>query len=310
MKTKEVTWEDVGTAVRDWARTLASLGAFDFVVGISRGGIVPGFMLSQMMKLCFVVVDPFVEGGLKEFASKRIIMIDDIEDTGATLSFFGEQATKYKLADFVPRVIVRKPEEELNKVWYIFPWETETDTAGGREQATVAILRSIGENPMREGLVDTPKRVAKLWGDLTAGYQQKPEEIMRTDFSSEKYDEMIVLKDIRYFSTCEHHLLPFYGKVHFAYIPDKKIVGVSKIIRLIDVFSRRLQVQERMTMQIGQTFEEIVKPKGVGIVVEGLHLCMMLRGVKRENPMMKTSYLGGALRNKPEAREEFLKLIK
>lgn len=306
MKTKEITWNDVYLLVKSWANLITN--EFDVVVGISRGGIVPALMLANTVATPFKVVDPFVEGGLKEFAGKKIIIIDDIEDTGATLRFFGEQAHKYGLVDFMSKVIVKRSKGD--EAWYVFPWETECDTVGGREQATVAILRSIGENPMREGLKDTPKRVAKMWGDLTTGYQQKPTEIMRTDFSSEQYDEMIVLKDIRYFSTCEHHLLPFYGKVHFAYIPEKKIVGVSKIIRLIDVFSRRLQVQERMTMQIGQTFEEIVKPKGVGIVVEGLHLCMMLRGVKRENPMMKTSYLGGVLRNKPEAREEFLKLIK
>ena len=168
MKTKEITWNDVHIIVKSWAHFVR--GEFDAVVGISRGGTVPGFLLSEVVGLPFKVVEPFMEGGLKEFKGKRIVMVDDIEETGATLSFFGEQATKYGLADFSPKVIIRKEKEEWNKVWYIFPWETEGDTPGGREQATVAILRSIGEDSMREGLVDTPKRVAKMWGDITTSY--------------------------------------------------------------------------------------------------------------------------------------------
>lgn len=309
MKTKEITWDDVHTIVKSWAHLVQS--GFDVVVGISRGGIVPGFLLSEVVGLPFKVVEPFVEGGLKEFVGKRIVIVDDIEETGATLSFFGEQATKYKLNDFVPRVIVRKDKDEWNVVWYTFPWETESDIAGGREQATVAILRSIGEDPMREGLKDTPKRVAAMWNELASGYDQKPSDILHgASFSAEDYDEMIILNNIRFFSTCEHHLLPFYGKVHFGYIPNKKVVGVSKIVRLVDTFSRRLQIQERMTMQIGRTFEDLIKPKGVGVLVEGLHLCMMLRGVKREKPIMKTSYLGGCFREERATREEFLRLIK
>lgn len=307
MKEKEITWNDVHTLVKGWAHLVRS--EFDAVVGISRGGIVPGFLLSEVVGLPFKAVEPFMEGGLKEFKGKKIIIIDDIEETGTTLNFFREQAHKYELADFVSKVIVKKPKEEWNKVWYTFPWETEADTSYGREQATVAILRSIHENPLREGLKDTPKRVARMWGEFSTGYGQKPEEMLQTKFSAGTYDQMVVLKDIDFYSICEHHLLPFYGKVHFAYIPDKKVVGLSKIPRLVEVFSRRLQLQEQLTEQIGMTFERLLEPKGVGVVVEAIHLCQVVRGVKQQNAKMVTSYLGGGFKKDMDTRSEFLRLI-
>jgi len=202
------------------------------------------------------------------------------------------------------------PKEFQVETWFDFPWETKGDTAGGREQATVAILRSIGEDPMREGLKDTPSRVAKMWDEFSAGYKQDPKEILGTRFSSKEYDEMIVLKDIHFYSLCEHHLLPFFGAVDFAYIPGDKVVGVSKIARLVECFAHRLQIQERMTVDIGKAFEALVKPRGVGVLIRATHLCMMMRGIKKENALMKTSYLGGCFREEQITRGEFLRLIK
>lgn len=301
----KVTWEEVQNKVDIWVESIIS--EYDMVVGVSRGGIIPAYMLANKVGMPVRVVEPFVEGGLKEFKGKKILMVDDIEDTGATLRFFGEQAHKYELADFVSRVIVKKNKD--GEVWYVFPWETESDTVGGREQATVAILRSIGENPMREGLVDTPKRVAKMWGELTAGYNQKPADVLKTTFSKGEYDEIIVLRNIPFHSLCEHHLLVFSGEANFGYIPDKKIVGLSKLARLVEVFSRRLQIQEKMTVEIAKAFEEHLQPKAVGLVIDATHMCMVTRGIKKENAIMTTSYLGGAFREKPEARAEFFKLI-
>lgn len=151
--------------------------------------------------------------------------------------------------------------------------------------------------------------VDKMWNELASGYAQDPVKILNTAFSSESYDEMVVLKDIKFYSMCEHHMLPFFGTVHFAYLPDKKVVEVSKIARLVECFARRLQIQERMTMQIGKTFEEIVSPMGVGVLVKGMHLCMTIRGVEKENATMVTSYLGGSFRDHQATREEFLRLV-
>jgi len=251
-----------------------------------------------------------MEGGLKEFEGKKIVMVDDIEETGATQGFFREQAHKYELADFLLKVLASKPRKEWNKVWYTFPWETSADKPGGREQATLAILRSIGEDPMREGLKDTPKRVAAMWDEFSAGYKQDPKEILGTRFTSKEYDAMIVLKDIHFYSLCEHHLLPFFGEVDFAYIPGDTVVGVSKIARLVECFAHRLQIQEKMTVDIGKAFEGLVKPRGVGVLIRATHLCMMMRGIKKERPLMKTSYLGGCFREEQITREEFLRLIK
>jgi GTP cyclohydrolase I len=287
----------------------------DMIIGISRGGIYPAMLVQRMLsertsqKFDFRIVDPFTSGWMDEFVGKRILLVDDIWDTGATMRYFIDEAKKKGLAVIPAALVVKTEGERKQEVWFTFPWETESDEPGGRKQATITLLRSIGEDPLREGLRDTPRRVAKMWDELTCGYTQDPKTLLDTSFSSELYDEMVVLKDIKFYSTCEHHMLPFYGKVHFAYLPDKKVVGVSKIARLVECFSRRLQIQERMTVQIGKAFEAAVAPLGVGVLVEGVHLCMMIRGVEKENAKMVTNYLSGSFRDRPEARAEFLKIV-
>lgn len=320
METTEISLEKVKEKVSGFAHRLVmrkERPVFDSIVAISRGGIIPGAFLREFLsdyatlkELELKVVDPFVEDVLKPFAGRSIILVDDIYDTGATSKFFVAQAMKYKIKMLQFFILdKRQMDSAARDMWYYFPWETFHDGEGGRRQATVALLRSLDENPLRDGLRDTPKRVDRMWDELAAGYKQKPEEILKARFDAEKYDEMIVLSDIEFFSTCEHHMLPFYGKVHFGYLPGDSVVGISKIARLVDCFSRRLQIQERMTMEIGKTFERIIEPQGVGIIVEGIHLCMMLRGIKKRNAVMKTSYLSGPFRDKPEAREEFMRLI-
>jgi len=170
------------------------------------------------------------------------------------------------------------------------------------------ILEYIGEDPEREGLVDTPKRVVAAYERMFAGYKQKPEDVL-TVFGDESYDEMIVVKDIEFYSMCEHHMLPFFGKAHVGYIPDGKIIGLSKIPRLVEMFARRLQNQERLTNQIAKALYGILKPKGVGVIIEAKHFCMMARGVEKQNSLVTTSALQGLFKRELNTRSEFLKHV-
>ncbi|HEY3304391.1 MAG TPA: GTP cyclohydrolase I FolE [Candidatus Binatia bacterium] len=172
------------------------------------------------------------------------------------------------------------------------------------------ILKSIGEDPDREGLRRTPKRVSDALAFLTRGYRMNLDEVINNAVFTEEYSEMIVQKNIDFYSLCEHHLLPFFGKAHVAYLPQHKIIGVSKLARVVDVFSSRLQVQERLTSQIATTLMEKLNPLGVGVVIEAEHLCMRMRGVEKQNSMIITSTLLGAFRTRQETRNEFMNLIR
>jgi GTP cyclohydrolase I len=171
------------------------------------------------------------------------------------------------------------------------------------------LLTEIGEDTKREGLLSTPVRVAKAYEFLTKGYQQDIGEVLNKAIFNERYDEMVLVKNIDFYSMCEHHLLPFYGKVHVAYIPNGKIVGLSKIPRIVEVFARRLQVQERMTQQIADTIEEYMQPNGVAVVSEAFHMCMMMRGVEKQNSSATTSAMLGVFQEDARTRMEFLDLI-
>ena len=172
------------------------------------------------------------------------------------------------------------------------------------------LIKEIGEDPTREGLERTPARVAKALRYLTSGYGKDVHEVLNEALFTEEYDEMVVVKDIDFYSMCEHHLLPFFGKCHVAYMPNRKIVGLSKIPRLVEMFARRLQVQERLTTQIAQTIDEVLQPRGVAVVVEALHMCMLMRGVEKQNSKAVTSAMFGAFRERPETRAEFMELIR
>ena len=172
-----------------------------------------------------------------------------------------------------------------------------------------AILKHLGEDPKREGLLKTPERVAKAMLFLTQGYKTKPEEILKSALFSENYSQMVLVKDIEFYSQCEHHLLPFFGRTHIAYIPDGKIVGLSKIPRVVDAFSRRLQVQERLTNEILDCINSTLKPKGVAIVMEARHLCMQMRGIEKQNSLTTTSAFSGVFLDSEKTRLEFMNLI-
>ncbi len=177
------------------------------------------------------------------------------------------------------------------------------------EEAIREILRFIGEDPKREGLKNTPERTARMYLELCSGYSMNLEDIVNGAVFSSDYSEMVIVRGIDFYSLCEHHLLPFFGKVHVGYVPDGKLIGLSKIPRIVEMFSRRLQVQERMTVEIAETLMSVVEPLGVGVVVEGYHLCTVMRGVRKNNAHMVTSAMLGAFRKDAKTRSEFLRLI-
>lgn len=186
------------------------------------------------------------------------------------------------------------------------------DAAPGREhmeQLITEMLKGFGEDPQREGLLRTPHRVAKAYEFLTKGYREDIGKVLNGAIFNEKYSEMVIVKDIDFFSMCEHHMLPFFGRAHVAYIPNGKIVGLSKIPRIVEVFSRRLQVQERLTQEIAETLYDALNPEGVGVVIEARHMCMMMRGVEKQNSLATTSAMLGVFRDDVKTRGEFLHLI-
>jgi len=188
--------------------------------------------------------------------------------------------------------------------------ETPTVTSATFEDLVKEMLVRLGEDPQREGLLRTPERVKKAFEFLTKGYNEDPEVMLKNALFTVTYDEMVIVKDVEMFSLCEHHMLPFFGKVHVAYIPNGRVIGLSKIPRLIEIFSRRLQIQERLTTQIAETIQKVIQPQGVGVVIEARHLCMMMRGVEKQHSAAVTSSMLGCFREEQETRTEFLSLIR
>ena len=181
---------------------------------------------------------------------------------------------------------------------------------GGQIEETVrSIIEAVGEDPERRGLVDTPSRVAAMYDELLAGYRVDPVAMLNDALFDVDYDEMVVVRDIRFHSLCEHHLIPFFGRAHVGYLPAGKVVGLSKIPRLVDMFAHRLQVQERMTQQIAEFLNDLIRPVGVGVVIEATHLCTEMRGVKKPNVRVITSSMLGGFRTRPETRQEFMSLV-
>ena len=172
------------------------------------------------------------------------------------------------------------------------------------------MIRRLGENPERDGLVRTPSRMENSMAFLTKGYEQTVEDVLQNALFDVEYDEMVIVKDIEFYSLCEHHLLPFYGKAHIAYLPNKKVIGLSKVARVVDVFARRLQVQERLTQQVAEAIQEAISPQGVGVILEAQHLCMMMRGVEKQHSHTVTSAMLGAFKTQMQTRNEFLSLVR
>jgi len=265
------------------------------IYGVPRGGIYAAQSVHTALQIC----------GAKSLLVKRATMadvvIDDIIDSGSTKDWY---KAHYPSLPFY--ALVNKEEADLVD-WVVFPWE-EMQGEMGPEENIVRIIEHIGENPLREGLVGTPKRILKSFETLYSGYSQDPANLLTT-FVDGACDQMVVLRDIEFFSTCEHHMLPFFGRAHIGYIPEGRVIGVSKLARLLEVFSRRLQIQERIGDQVTGALMEHLQPQGCGCILEAKHLCMTCRGVGKQNSVMITSSMKGTFLQQ-DVKQEFLGFIK
>jgi GTP cyclohydrolase I len=260
------------------------------VYPIPRGGVPVAYALGTMTTIS-LVSDP----------ARADIFVDDLIDSGATRARY---AAQYPDIPFIALI-----EKSSNDDWLVFPWEGSEEKSA--DDIPIRLLQFIGEDPARGGLLETPKRFLKAWQEYSSGYSKNAADILKVfEDGAEKVDEMVLVKDIPVYSHCEHHLAPFFGVAHIAYIPNGKIVGLSKLSRLVDMFAKRLQVQERLTNQIADALEEHLRPLGVGVVIECRHMCMESRGIQRQGSSTITSAMRGALRDKPEARAELMALVK
>lgn len=267
------------------------------VYPIPRGGIAAAYRLEGVN----VVDNP----------EDADFFFDDIIDSGKTMQFWCDL---YPGKPFLALIDKTDKDCQYKDNWVTFPWEQPYEGFGKEmdmEHTFTRLLQQIGEDPLREGLVESPARIAKAWQFWTSGYQENVAEVMKTFVDgSHNYDEMILVKNIPFYSHCEHHLAPFFGDVSIAYIPDGKILGLSKLSRVVDIFSRRLQVQERLTTDIAKALMKHLQAKGVGVVINARHLCMESRGIQRQGHSTTTSCLRGVLLKNHEARAEFMSLIK
>ena len=264
--------------------------------GVPRGGIPAAYMVAEALekkgRAASVVYTP----------SKAHYIIDDLIDSGGTkLRYRAEYPTKNFYALF--------HKMQNDATWFVFPWEKEENS--GADDIPLRLLQYIGEDTERGGLLETPKRFLKAWDHWTSGYNTNPEDILKVfEDGAQNYDEMVLVKDIPAYSKCEHHLADIFGVAHVAYIPNGRIVGLSKLNRLVDMYGRRLQVQERWTVQIADALMKHLKPKGVAVVIEARHMCMESRGVCQQGHSTVTSSTQGVFRDSASTREEFMRLIK
>lgn len=275
-----------------WEEILMKLSKIDtpkrIVYGVPKNGmIVAGYLQNAK-------ITPNID--------EADIILDDLVDSGRTMDFY---QTKYPNKHFY--ALFDKQLDNSND-WYIFPWEKEQMDRDNIQDNISRVIQFLGEDQNREGLKDTPDRVAKMYQEIFSGYNQNPEEIF-TCFEEESYDQIILLKDIELYSMCEHHMLPFFGKAHIAYIPNGKIVGISKLARLLNIYSKRLQIQERIGEEITSDLMELLDAKGAACIIEATHMCMRMRGVEKQNSIMTTSSMEGVFRDDSTARLELLQLI-
>lgn len=304
----KLTWKDIKKLATETIRDIEKyLDSNDIVFcavkmyGIPRGGIFANQAIyAQMCNKC-------IESEIVDRPEDADIFIDDIIDTGATA---GKYAREYKKPIFA---LINKQSETHKQssnidAWYVFPWENVIGETGPVENVR-RLLEYIGENPNREGLLETPDRVIRSYDKLFGGYKQDPKDVLKV-FTEGACDEMVLLKNIEFHSTCEHHMIPFTGRAHIAYCPDKKVIGISKLARLLEIYTRRLQIQERIGMQVTQALDELLEPKGSACIIEAQHLCMTARGVEKQNSVMVTSSLTGVFLEEYSTRNELLTLIK
>jgi len=267
------------------------------IYGIPRGGIYAAQAILSYIKGKAILVEEHTED---------CIFVDDVIDTGKTRDDFIAEY-EYPALPFYALVDKQGEDKNVKGIWVSFPWERMIHDDGPVENIK-RILQYIGEDPERDGLKETPQRVIKSYEKLFGGYKRKPSEVIKT--FKDSCNEMVIIKNVEFYSTCEHHMLPFYGKAHIAYIPNGKIIGVSKLIRILEIYSRRLQIQERLCRQVTEALESILKPSGAACILEAQHLCMICRGVEKQNSIMVTSSLTGVFESELSTRNEFMRLVK
>ena len=304
MEKIELSWKDVRHYAQLAASEIADAGSNlnrDIVLyGIPRGGIYAALLISEALTRIGV------KNTLTDIPNASDVIVDDIRDTGNTIERVLNNITDFEGGSRMVSVLYRGSPSKT-KAWIVFPWEQMTSESGPQENVT-RMIQYIGEDVSREGLRDTPSRVVRSWSTLFGGYKQQPQDILRC-FEDGACDEMVLLKDIEFYSHCEHHIMPFHGRVHIGYLPNKRVVGVSKLARLVEMYSRRLQIQERLGQQIADAIMEHVGARGAACMIEAQHFCMTSRGVQKQNSIMVTSALRGCMREEA-ARDEFLRLVK
>lgn len=296
MQKLELAYKDVRRRADKIASKINEDWSHVFFSGVPRGGI-PAMLLvasaMQSMDISYNIVDDYDDA---------TVIIDDVVDSGETRArVLGANPDAY----FYP--LVNKQEEGIEE-WVVFPWDkSDADGAGDIPRR---LIEYIGEDPKREGLVETPERFLRAWEHWTRGYEQNADDVLKTfDDGAEDYDEMILLQGHPVWSMCEHHMAPFFGYAHVAYIPDGKIVGLSKLSRIVEVFARRLQVQERLTVQVADALTDNLHPDGVGVVLRCRHSCMESRGIQRDGMFTTTSAMRGSFMHDEQTRSEFFDLV-
>lgn len=274
----------------------------EYLWGVPRGGIPAALAIVAHHEFHF---------RLSPTATTADVIVDDLVDTGNTRLRFNDRpfAALFSKGAIVQCAAFAIGKQMPDNAWLVFPWEATLE--GSAEDIVTRMLQFIGEDPKRGGLQETPKRVIKAWGEWFSGYRVEPSDVLKSfKDGADKVDEMVVVRDIPVYSHCEHHLAPFFGVAHVGYIPNGCIVGLSKLVRLVDVFAKRLQVQERLTNQIADSLMADLKAKGAGVVIECRHLCMESRGVQKAGATTVTSAMRGAMMTKPEARAELMVLVR
>lgn len=301
--TLQMYQEDVDHIVAWW---YANPGwSIHYVYGVPRGGTLLAVDLSR--RLGVTLLDHLPE----DYNTNSILIVDDIVDSGNTRERYRAFPYFISLVSRTNKVILTNYTCRLADAgdWVHFWWEKKEDI--DIQEHVTRMLEYIGEDPKRDGLIETPKRIVKSWDELYKGYKQDPAEIFKVfEKDGFNYDQMVLVKDITLYSMCEHHNLPFWGRAHVAYIPNDKVVGVSKLARLVQIFSRRMQIQERIGDQVTEAIMTHLKPKGAACIIEAEHLCMKMRGVQEQNSVMMTSSLKGVFLENQAARNELLELIK
>lgn len=299
-----LTWEEIDRQIE---RIRDTLPTPIHVWGVPKNGTIIAARMSRFSGVELLNAPPFGDALSNNL---NVVILDDVVDSGVTMQRWVDRLKDSPTPRYF-RALYSKPtspdprsfHSEVISGWIVFPWEYDEAPA---EDAARRLIEVAGEDPRREGLMETPRRMISALGELTRGYNEDPREILGKVFT-EKCDQMVIVKDIPFWSLCEHHMLPFHGMAHVGYVPNGKVVGLSKIPRLVECFARRLQIQERLTSEIASAIDDVLNPIGVGVVITAQHTCMAMRGV-RSNGKMVTSAMYGCFRDAGEAREEFLRL--